>query len=285
MKYFTHPAILLFIALSWPHISWAKNEFINHFEMSMGKNFLIADKITAYYSGNKNFHDSAGEIELNSINNKLNLLIKTSPKDSRLYFLKGLNASLLASLYNKKNKTKFKQLLQEKNQAYKKSMQLDHADNQLSAAIYAVMKRGLSKNKRIEALQQELKLGGSGENESQYWYLHWNNINSLQQAGRLNEANQALKNMQQELKEHNLSSSNYKIIVSHAKKSLEKAIKKKEQYKTQKTKNQRTKKKNMDFRTLILTLISITSILILIGIAFYEIRKKKNHRQRKIKSP
>ncbi len=57
------------------------------------------------------------------------------------------------------------------------------------------MKHGLPASLKIEAIKRELNLGGNAPSESYYWHLRWSLINSLEEAGRFDEAEVAIRNM------------------------------------------------------------------------------------------
>ena len=184
---------------------------------------------------------------------------------------------MLSGLYKNDNSTTklFKQSVAKRISAYKKAMQLDPDELKLSAAAYATMKHGLPEELKIKAIQKELKLGGNGTNDSHYWYLHSSNISALQQAGRLKEAKQALKNMQQELEKENLSQSQYQTIVSRAQEEIDKQSKRQKIDQNQaKTKEQ---KNNRLGNNIILWSVVIFSVLALLAVTFYEffLKKKK----------
>ncbi len=107
--------------------------------------------------------------------------------------------------------------------AFNEAMQLDSIERaKFTPKMYSFMKHNLTQGERITALQKELSLGGSGDNETQYWFTHWDVIGSLQDEGRYNEAEQALNTMQKELATAGLNKSDFGQIYQQAKSNLEK---------------------------------------------------------------
>jgi len=263
--------ILIIFFASSP--SWAIGEFKDSFDIDAGSALETADLVSRYYLGIQALNSKQAQADLNLAKEKLNQLIQDHPQNPVLYFIKGLNASLLASLYKQSADKRFLQSIINKNSAFKKAIQLDNQKQTLlSAPAYATMKHGLPEKYKIKAIQKELAQGGSGNNESQYWYLHWSNINSLQKAGRFKEAQQALNNMQQELAQEGLSQSTYSKISAQAENNLNKAIQKKPKRTKPPSANETP---TIDTKTLIIVMISIVSILAFIGIAIYEFKIKK----------
>lgn len=267
--------LFILIILFTSSTSWAEDEFKDSFDIDAGNAQEIADLVSRYYVGTHTLNSRQAQTDLNSATQKINLLIQNHPKNPVLYFIKGLNAGLLASLYKQSGDKRFVQSIKNKNSAFKKAIQLDNQKQTLlSASTYAAMKHGLPEEYKIKAIQKELTQGGSGDNESQYWYLHWSNINSLQKAGRFKEAQQALQNMQQELDEEGLSQSTYSKISTRAENNLNTAIQKKQALKQTKP-STTNEQPELDTKTLIIVMISVISILAFIGIAIYEFKIKK----------
>lgn len=82
----------------------------------------------------------------------------------------------------------------------------------LTAKMYAAMKQNLFDNERIAALQTELSLRGSGDNEAHNWFTQFDVINSLQQQRRLEEVEQTLPQWNKELKQSGLANNEYNKI-------------------------------------------------------------------------
>ena len=180
-----------------------------------------ADRVTNFHADNINLSVTEKITELNALSQNIDAFIKVSPDNAVLWFIKGLNYSNLAAVYSAQRDThQIKQFIDKKNAAYEKAMQLDITSNTLSAAIYAAMKHGLPEALKINAIQKELSLGGNGETESSYWYLHWSNVSALQQAGRTEEARQALNNMKAEMTAQGVSNPDYEKLTEQVEQGI-----------------------------------------------------------------
>lgn len=243
----------------------AENNFKSVFEMEPGKSQNVADKITQYYLGEKAFSDGRQTQQLENLSDSLKKHIQSDPDNPGLYFLNGLNLSFLAVNYKAtNNKDRFESVTKEKIASYKKAMELDKLhDPHLSAIVYSVMKHGLPEDLKIKAIQSELKLGGSGENESNYWFLHWSNIDALQTAGRDKEAEQAFKNMQKELKERKPGVSQYNIITKQARRNLKPAPEKVKNNQPDETKSIQDREGVLIWIISILSVISLLSVYLI----------------------
>lgn len=132
------------------------------------------------------------------------------------YFIQGLNSLNIISLLkqietesgiqNQDEIDQYNTLLQS---AFKNALDHDNSESELSANMYAIMQRALDGDARIDALKHELSLGGSGDSEASYWFKHWQVIGALQQAGRLQEAEQASQQMKLEISQAGLENSIY----------------------------------------------------------------------------
>ena len=183
----------------------------------------IADRVAQYHATDMPGEPEQKRLELEALSSRLDAIIKSDTKNPLYWFLRGLNQGALASLYNSMgDRQKTARHVGARNAAYAKAMALDKdGPARLSASVYATMKHGLPETLKIQAIQSELALGGNGDNESYYWNLHWSNISALQQAGRLSEAEQAVKNMQQELAAAGRDQEDYQKIVSRAQADLD----------------------------------------------------------------
>ncbi len=271
-------SLVKIIALLLPLACHAQNEFADMFEMQGIQPAAVADNIAQYYAGKQKLDANTATGKLIANNNKIDAILNQSPEDPRLYFLKGLNLSLLSSLYAKQGNALAAQALKNKLAAYKKAIELDsQTPPKLSAFAYAAMKYSLPEPLKIKAIQKELKLGGSGDNESQYWYLHWSNINSLQKAGRFQEAQTAFNNMKQELKASGIENSAYSDIASRAEHNLNAAIKQQQKNSPARQDQAQETHSSLDTKTLVIIIISIVSLLSILGVTLYErvIKKTK----------
>jgi len=184
----------------------------------------VADQVTRYHAENVDSSFAMQDQQLLAISKQLDQLLQQQPQNPLLWFLQGLNYNNLASLYFDSDPVSSQQYISKKLSAYEQAMKFDETQQpHLSAAIYSTMKHGLPIDKKITAIQKELSLGGNGEDESYYWYLHWSNIHSLTQAGRLKEARQATQNMQRELEASGHSNNNYRQILKQVKAEVEQA--------------------------------------------------------------
>lgn len=136
-------------------------------------------------------------------------------------FVQGLHARNMVVL-RQHNDQQQKQWRKIKQDYFAQAMALDKTNEpHLSAAAYADMKKGLDGDLKQQAIAAELKLGGNGENESYYWYLHWSNINELQKQGKIEEAEAALKQMREALKAEGKSAEIYQQIAAKARQDIE----------------------------------------------------------------
>ncbi|MFW2371851.1 MAG: hypothetical protein ACN4GM_01920 [Gammaproteobacteria bacterium] len=216
--------IIIVLLLFMPCQILAQNAFEELFDVNPGNTKLLADQVTLYHAENIDSSFAEQNQQLNSISQQLDQLLQQQPKNPLLWFLQGLNYNNLASLYFNTDILRSQQYTAKKLSAYEQAMKLDKTQQpHLSAAIYSTMKHALPMDKKITAIQKELSLGGNGENESYYWYLHWSNIHSLTQAGRLDEAQQATQKMQRELEASGHSNDNYQQILKQVKAEVEQA--------------------------------------------------------------
>jgi len=241
-----------------------------------------ADRVTNFHADNMDLSTTDKINELNALSNNIDAYIKASPDNPVLWFIKGLNYSNLASVYNAQGSTpQVESSIVNKNIAYEKAMQLDKTVATLTAAIYATMKHGLPEDLKINAIQKELALGGNGETESSYWYLHWSNINALQNAGRAEEAKLALQKMKSEMFSQGISNPDYDELTKQVEQNLNQPSQNiTEQQKPATSRHKKTAKKERDniFRVENLTWLLITIIIIALILAWkYEmlIFKKK----------
>jgi len=215
---------LIILLLFLPCQILAQNSFEELFDISPGNIKSVADEVTRYYAENIDSSFSTQNQQLTSISQQLDQLLQQKPRDPVIWFLQGLNYNNLASLYYSADPVGSQQYIAKKLHAYDQAMKFDETQQpHLTAPIYATMKHALPINKKITAIQKELSLGGNGENESYYWYLHWSNIHNLTQAGRLDEAQQATRQLQRELLASGHSDNNYQQILKQVKNEVEQA--------------------------------------------------------------
>lgn len=214
--------ITLLFLLPWQAL--AQNSFEELFDINPGIVKSVADQVTVYHAENIDSSFNIQNQQLLAITQQLDQLIQQQPENPLLWFLQGLNYNNLASLHFSSDPTTSQQYIIKKLSAYDQAMKFDETQQpNLSAAIYATMKHALPMDQKITAIQKELALGGNGEDESYYWYLHWSNIHNLTQAGRLQEANHATQNMQMELEASGHLTNDYQQILKQVKAELTEA--------------------------------------------------------------
>jgi hypothetical protein len=146
------------------------------------------------------------------------------------YFIQGLNdlniISILKQIQSESdidNQSEIDKYDQKLQQAFKNAMAVDQKSKELTAYMYVIMQRSFEGDLKIEAAQNELRLGGSGDSEASYWFKHWQVIGALKDAGRFDEAEQALNEMNQQLKSAGLQNSAYSLIPQRAAQDLSQA--------------------------------------------------------------
>jgi len=273
------------IMLSFLSVQSVAAGFTDYFHRKPVIDENLADRVSRYYSEDIKLPIEAQKKELLEIANELESISVTFSDQPVYWFIKGLNHRNLASLYfESKNIPQSDREIHNKDIAYKKAIELDKSSlTYLNAAIYSAMKHGLPESLKIDATQQELSLGGNGENDSYYWYLHWSNINQLKKAGRNEEAEQALKNMKKEMANSDVDMSVYKTLNEKIEKDTfnrsEKALQQKNIQKKFRPENKPEEKQNIgklsDYKTIIITSIVISSIIGLLVVTIYELKIKK----------
>ncbi|RDH84788.1 MAG: hypothetical protein DIZ80_04800 [endosymbiont of Galathealinum brachiosum] len=261
----------------------ANTSFLQQFQVKSTIDNSLADRITEYYSEDITLPLAEQRAELLNIGSQLDALEKSHSDKAVYWFIRGLHHRNIASYYAEaKNKTLSNSHLNNKNNAYKKAIeQRKTSDNQLSASIFNTMKHGLPQDLKIKAIQNELALGGNGESDSDYWYLHWSNIDQLEKAGRKQEALAAYNKMQKELKNSDMDMSIYNSLTTKIKNQTLKNINTKNTEKKQNTtKKNHSKKKQESVKiyekkyVIIISVVSLSAFII-IAVAIYEIRQKR----------
>ncbi len=221
--------ILLVFQFAVPIYALANDSFSDYFEYQSSFMPKHADKITQFFTKSDTLSSKQRLTAFKRFNDDISIQIEANPQKAILWFTKGLNfKNRLLALEQQKvlgARNIDKVILQTKEymqKSFLKAMQLDNLKRQkLSARMYGTMKHNLNSNDRIKALQNELSLGGSGDNETNYWFSHWDIIGSLQDEGRLDDAEKALNTMQRELKVSGLEQSEFSQIYQNAKRKLE----------------------------------------------------------------
>lgn len=193
--------VLIFI-LFFPMTSYS-SEFEEAFDLSAKGFARQANRVVLFLESNSDFDTSQQKKEFDYISDSLSSMENEKKLNSIYWFVRGLNAKNIASFHHQLgNSNKAFSFIKDKNKYYAMAMDVDKKyEPHLSARAYAAMKPGLPDVLKQQAIKAELSLGGSGENESYYWYLHWSNVNELQKQGRINEAKDALVAMKKELSE------------------------------------------------------------------------------------
>lgn len=235
--------------------SYAVESFQFHFEYPTSHIPRHADSITKYYTENPTISSKKRINIFKQFNEEISLDIKSQPGSAVLWFIKGLNfKNRLIALEEQKilGAKNIEPIIQQTKdfitQSFIEAINLDSKNKKttLSAKIYGTMKHNLIGEERIKALQKEVFWGGSGDNETIYWFNHWDVIGSLQDEGRFEEAEEALYNMKKELASSGLEDSEFNQIYNQAKSNLAKdhVLSEKKEQQASKQSQPQNKKKN-----------------------------------------
>ena len=286
IKFSTLIGFLFYVLSVTGSICQANIRFIEQFQVDPMIDELLANKITEYYSEDINLPLKQQRSELLQLDSQLETLSNTHANSAVFWFIKGLHHKNMASYYSEeKNLPLAKSQMTLNNEAFGKSIKLaKQPGNQLSSSIFSTMKHSLPQDLRIEVTKNEIKLGGNGDNDSYYWYLHWSNIDQLEKAGRKEEAKQAYKQMQRELKASDADMSIYQTLTSKIETetlniSTQKKVKPKAQ-KPEKAEKKKEKEKPKVYETKYVVILGVIllSIISVVAVTAYEImhnRKKK----------
>lgn len=246
----------------------------------------IADRITQYHSENILLPAEQQKIELLTLEKQLDALQNIHSNQASFWFIRGLNYKNIAAYYfENQNPQLVKSYIHKKNAAYKNAIDLSGTeDNKLSAPIFSTMKPGLPEDLKIQATKSEISLGGNGENDSYYWYLHWSNIDQLEKAGRKDEAKSAYKKMQEELQKSGMDMSIYTSLTEKIESETLKITspapesKNRSKSKPPETGSPESQKKPVpkkyDTKFIVISSIAVFSVLSLIAVIVYEIKRK-----------
>jgi hypothetical protein len=214
--------ILLFFCY-FPAIALAGTTFNELFDIELNQYNQLADRVAVYHTIDIAMDIRSQQTELELLQNNIDNILKVSPDEPVYWFINGLNHNNLAALFTAlNNQDAVNRQIELRNTAYQKAMRLDQIPPlKLSAAIYATMKHGLPDAEKIKAIENEIKKGGSGDSDDQYIQLHWSLVNALEKTGRHNEAQNALAEMQREIKRLELKSPDYDLIVHRAQSEID----------------------------------------------------------------
>ncbi len=278
--------VSLILFISGASVCQAESQFVEQFQVQPTIDMHMANRITQYHSEDISLPLAQQKTELLNIDKQLAKLQNQHSEQAVFWFIRGLHYKNMASFYNQSNNTQLtKSYINSKNTAYKKAISLNHSTrNKLSAAIFSTMKPGLSEDLKIQATKKEIALGGNGDNDSYYWYLHWSNIDQLEKAGREDEAKAAYKQMQKELKSSGMDMSVYDSLTNKIEtdtlKKHSNAPKKKPKSAQKEQSKELVKAKKYDTKVIVISSIAILSAMSIIGVIIYEIKRKK---KRKVK--
>jgi len=276
---------LLFCVISVSgSICQANTRFIDQFQVEPVIDELLANKITEYYSEDINLPLKQQRDELLKLDTQLETISGAHTNSAIFWFIKGLHHKNMASYYTEeKNLPLTKSHMTLNNEAFGKSIKLaELPGNQLSSSIFSTMKHSLPQDLRIEVTKNEIKLGGNGDNDSYYWYLHWSNIDQLEKAGRKEEAKQAYKKMQRELKASDADMSIYQTLTKKIEtETLNLSPQKKFQAETSqakqvKPKKEKEKTKVYETKYIVILAVILISILSIVVVTAYEVMQNKN---------
>ncbi|MCW8934545.1 MAG: hypothetical protein OQK98_07455 [Gammaproteobacteria bacterium] len=279
--------LLICIICSFPlsiSMCLADSRFIEQFQVEPVIEESLANRVTEYYSEDINLPLTQQRIELLELDNKLDQLSTIHVNTAVFWFIKGLHHKNMTSYYTEeKNLPLASSHMKRNNEAFKKSIQLSQLpDNQLSASIFSTMKHSLPEDLKIEATKNEIVLGGNGDNDSYYWYLHWSNIDQLEKAGRKQEAKQAYKKMQLELQSSGADKSIYqeltrKIENETLKQSAQANIEKPKPVIPSKVK-ERVKEKVYETKYIVILSVILLSIASIVAVTAYEVLQNRKNK-------
>lgn len=279
MQMLTTKLIFFWLLISITSTCNAETVFLEHFQISPQIDSKLANRITSYHAENISLGLIQKKTELEKLSQQLENIENQYNNKAVYWFIKGLHSKNLASHYLEAgDKGSFKKQLSNKNQYYKKSMALaKQAPEQLSSSIYSAIKHGLEKEFKIQAIQSELALGGSGESDSHYWYLHWSNIDQLKKIGRHKEAEKAYSNMQKELKTSGQDLSVYNKLSTQIEKTTLKTREQTAAVPVKQVRKEVKKKKDkpIDNKKIVIIVTISLAVLSLLIVTMYELVLKK----------
>jgi hypothetical protein len=219
-------AALLLYQLS---TAWAFTQFESIYAIPADDLTPIADQIVSSRFEDSLFTNEQKYLHLEELHQRLQSYKPQHQDNPLFWFLTGLSQSNLAevryiTLVDQKGQKTADQDIAisdhniTRSRAYEKAISLDELEpHRLSSTIYATMGYGLSNKQKIKTYSRELKIGIASENESNQWFLHWAKIDALVHEKRLEEAQQALVELQDLLANKKHGAEYYSGIVKQAK--------------------------------------------------------------------
>ena len=284
---------LLIMLLCQLSTAWGARQFEDIYTISAGELTSLADQIVTVRFEDYLLSGEQKYLYLEQLQQNLQD-IKPHHKDNPVFwFLTGLNQSNLAEV-------RYINLLDQKSQsiagqdivisnhniarsrAYDNAIRFDEVEpRKLSSAIYATMGYGLSNKQKIKSYSRELELGSASENESNEWFLHWAKIDALIHEKKLEEAQQALAELQSLLSRKKHGADNYDSIVKQAKTQVTVAKQKTSQRKQKQQKKANAVAKAQEqlaqkwtWKTWLLVAIGVFTFgFVLIAAIYYHIKK------------
>lgn len=255
------------------------SEFDETFDLSANGFARQANRVVSFLESSSDFDTSLQKKEFDYITDSLSEIENKQKFNPVYWFVRGLNAKNIASFYDQlNNNNKALSFIKDKNKYYAMAMDVDKKyEPHLSARAYAAMKAGLPGALKQQAIKAELSLGGSGENESYYWYLHWSNVNELQKLGRVDEAEAALADMKKELNENDQKDVFNQLVnkIAHElkNKNVKKDISSSKPTPVKKSLSEESQKDDYYYYYVAIT-IGLMLVLIVLGVMF-ELRRRK----------
>lgn len=292
------PRSLIFAALLMCQLStaWALTQFENIYSIPAGDLTPIADQIVTNRFENSLLSNEQKYLYLEELQQRLESFKPQHQNNPLFWFLMGLSQSNLAEiryivlLDQKSQKTADQDIAISnhnitRSRAYEKAISLDEPKpHRLSSTIYATMGYGLSNKQKIKTYSRELEIGIASENESNQWFLHWAKIDALVHEKKLDEAQQALAELQQLLSRKKSGADNYSDIVKQAKAQVKTATQNSDQRKIKLAKKARAKalaieqrEKKWTWKTWLLVSIGVFTFgFVTIAAIYYQVRKRKH---------
>lgn len=275
--------------------AWALTQFEGIYAIPAGDLTPIADQLVTSRFEDSLFSNEQKYLYLEELQQRLQSYKPQHQDNPLFWFLTGLSQSNLAEvryiilLDQKGQKTADQDIAISnhnitRSRAYEKAISLDEPEpHRLSSTIYATMGYGLSNKQKIKTYSRELEIGIASENESNQWFLHWAKIDALVNDKKLEEAQQALIELQSLLSNKKHGAEHYSDIVKQAKSQVKAVTLKAKQRKKKHARKvnaraleQRAQK--WTWKTWLLVSIGVFTLSVVIIAAIYYQIRKRNHR-------